>query len=50
MVLNFSGTFVDQFSAFAGSTFDGDMVVDNPGTWLFHCHVRLSADFTQLEP
>lgn len=41
MVLNASGTYLDQFSAFAGSTFDADMVPDNPGTWLFHCHVSL---------
>lgn len=48
MVLNFSGTFLDQFSAFAGSTFDADMVTDNPGTWLFHCHVRFFETCLQL--
>lgn len=50
MVLNFSGTFLDQFSAFAGTTFDADMVTDNPGTWLFHCHVRVPVTASPVLP
>lgn len=40
MVLNNSLTTMDQFSLFAGDSMDADMVTDNPGTWLFHCHVN----------
>jgi hypothetical protein len=39
MTLLSKGHYMDQFSLFAGQTFTGDMVLDNPGTWWFHCHV-----------
>ena len=42
MTLLSKGHYVDQFSLFAGQAFTGDMALDNPGTWWFHCHVRCS--------
>ena len=39
MVLNASGQYVDQVSLFSGNTWSANMVTDNPGTWLIHCHV-----------
>lgn len=49
MVLNTSGTFVDQISLFPSATFDADMITDNPGTWLFHCHVILPVQIPMCE-
>ena len=45
MVFNYSGSFMDQVSVFAAGTFDADMVTDNPGTWMIHCHVSASLNF-----
>jgi Multicopper oxidase len=33
------GAHQDQFSLFPGSTVSADMIADNPGVWLLHCHV-----------
>ncbi|KAF5833657.1 Cupredoxin [Dunaliella salina] len=34
------GRRVDQFNVLGGNTLSADMSADNPGVWLFHCHVN----------
>jgi hephaestin len=39
ITLNNNGHMVDQVVVVASSTYVLDAVTDNPGTWLFHCHL-----------
>jgi hypothetical protein len=47
---------LDVVQLLPGATDEVDMVADNPGTWLFHCHVAdhmeggMMAEFTIYEP
>eukprot|EP00884_Botryococcus_braunii_P010532 jgi/Botrbrau1/19480/Bobra.0609s0001.2 len=49
-VLLRGGAHQDQFSLFPGSVVTADMIADNPGVWLLHCHVNdhLHAGMTAL--
>lgn len=40
VVLNKENTFTDQFSLLASNTVSAELIADNNGVWLFHCHVR----------
>lgn len=44
MVFNYTGSYADQVSLFASGSTDADMVTDNPGTWMIHCHVSAAFD------
>jgi FtsP/CotA-like multicopper oxidase with cupredoxin domain len=37
--LRWAGRHTDVVEVFPGSMATADMVADNPGTWLLHCHV-----------
>ena len=37
--LRFQGRHTDVVELFPGSMATADMLADNPGTWLLHCHV-----------
>jgi FtsP/CotA-like multicopper oxidase with cupredoxin domain len=39
ITFNHNGHMVDQVVVLASSTYVLDAVTDNPGTWLFHCHL-----------
>ncbi|MBI5510950.1 MAG: multicopper oxidase domain-containing protein [Deltaproteobacteria bacterium] len=38
--LDWHGNMVDTVEVFPASTTQADMVTDNPGIWMFHCHVN----------
>ena len=48
MVFNYSGGYADQVSLFASGQMDADMVTDNPGNWLVHCHVSSQSFFCEI--
>ncbi|GIL48450.1 hypothetical protein Vafri_4968 [Volvox africanus] len=39
-----NGHHVDQFTAIPGATYSVNMIPDEPGTWMFHCHVNYHMD------
>ncbi len=39
-VVRDQGRHTDSVRALSGTTRSLDLIADNPGTWLFHCHVR----------
>jgi hypothetical protein len=39
ITFNHNGHMVDQVVVLASSAYVLDAVTDNPGTWLFHCHL-----------
>lgn len=40
LVSEWDGTYVDQFSLLPSVSASSQLIIDNPGTWLLHCHVR----------
>lgn len=40
LVLSQDGSNVDQFNVLPAKTWTADLVTDNPGIWLLHCHVN----------
>jgi FtsP/CotA-like multicopper oxidase with cupredoxin domain len=44
------GTYTDVAELLPASMKSGDMVADNPGQWMYHCHVadHITAGMTSL--
>ena len=40
LVFEWDGAHVDQFNLLPSTSTSAQLVADNPGTWLLHCHVR----------
>ena len=49
-VVKINGTYTDVAELLPGSMKSGDMVADNPGEWMYHCHVadHITAGMTSL--
>ncbi|KAG2498784.1 hypothetical protein HYH03_003523 [Edaphochlamys debaryana] len=43
-VVELNGHHVDQFTGIPAATYSVNMVTDEPGTWMFHCHVNFHMD------
>ena len=40
VVTEWDDMYVDQFSMLPSVSTSAQLIADNPGTWLLHCHVR----------